>query len=246
VQALCQYLMVRDGAPASLYIPGTPSADDYAYNVLGEKNYTPFSVAAQEGNSTLEPESAKTYTAGVVGTPSARLSIAFDWYKSRLEHAIGVPTHDAVYQQCLDARYNPLIGSAPGTHTGAELAAGNPFCARIRREYVGGIPMTAGNFGADRQYGAQYVNEGGIASKGYDVQADWKIGNFDVNLETSVLDLYAEQSFPGAPFVDYTGSVHNSSFDYRFFSTARWGKGPLSVGVRWQHLPSLRPEPTAL
>jgi iron complex outermembrane recepter protein len=247
VQALCQFLMTRDGAPASLYVPGTPSADDYAYNVLGQQQYRPSSIAAQEGNPKLESESADTYTAGVVLTPiaAARLSITLDWYKIEVDHAIGAPTHDAVYQQCLDAKYNPLIGSSPGTHGGAALAAGNPYCARIRREYVGGVPLTPGNFGADREYGAQFVNEGGIATSGYDIQADWRIGNFDVNVQTSVLDRYAESPFSGAPFVDYTGTVQNSSFDYRFFSTARWGKGPLSVGVRWQHLPSLRPAPSS-
>jgi len=245
VQALCQYLMTREGAPASLYVPGQPSADNYAYNVFGLTNYYPFSSAAQEGNSKLDSESADTYTAGVVMTPksTARLSIALDWYKIKLDHAIGVPTHDAVYQQCLDAKYNPLIGSSPSTYSGAELAAGNPFCARIRREYVGGAPLTPGNFGADREYGAQYLNQGGIASKGYDIQVDWGIGNFNVNFQTSILDLYAESPFPGAPFVDYTGSVQNSSFDYRVFSSASWGKGPLSLGLRWQHLPSLHPAP---
>jgi iron complex outermembrane receptor protein len=245
MQALCQYLMTRDGAPASLYVPGQSSANDYAYNAFGLTSYYPFAVAAQQGNTKLESESADTYTAGVVISPKVaeRLSITIDWYKIALDHAIGAPAHDAVYQQCLDAKYNPLIGSAAGTYTGAELAAGNPFCGRIRREYLGGVPLTPGNFGADRKYDARYVNQGGIRSDGYDIQIDWGIGNFDVRFETSVLGLYSESQFPGAPFVDYKGTAQNSSFDYRLFSTAGWHKGPLSVGVRWQHLPSLDPAP---
>jgi outer membrane receptor protein involved in Fe transport len=244
VQTLCQYLMTREGAPASLYVPGQSSANDYAYNVFGLTSYYPFAVAAQEGNSKLESESADTYTAGVVISPkfAERLSIVIDWYKIALDRAIGAPAHDAVYQRCMDAKYNPLIGSAPGTYTGAELAAGNPFCGRIRREYVGGGPLTPGNFGADRKYDAQYVNEGRIESGGYDIHVDWGIGNFDVQLEASVLDHYSESQFPGAPFIDYKGTAQNSSFDYRLFSTAGWRKGPLSVGVRWQHLPSVDPE----
>ena len=35
LQVLCQHLMVREGAPASLYEPGQPSADDWRYNVFG-------------------------------------------------------------------------------------------------------------------------------------------------------------------------------------------------------------------
>ena len=49
--------------------------------------------------------------------------------------------------------------------------------------------------------------------------------------------------FPGAAFTDYTGTTQNSSFDYRFFSTVRWGKGPMSLGLRMQYLPSLKPVP---
>jgi outer membrane receptor protein involved in Fe transport len=239
--------MTREGAPASLYVPGQSSANEYAYNAFGLTSYYPFSVAAQEGNLKLESESAETYTAGVLINPKfvERLSIAIDWYKIALDHAIGAPAHDALYQQCFDARYNPLIGSSPGAHTGAELAAGNASCARIRREYIGGAPLTSGNFGADRQYDAQYDNEGGIESRGYDIDVDWGIGNFDVRFQTSVLGRYSESPFPGAPFVDYKGTAQNSSFDYRLLSTAGWHRGPLSVGVQWQHLPSVDPAPTS-
>ena len=46
------------------------------------------------------------------------------------------------------------------------LAAENPFCALIQREYVGGAPLTPGNYAADRKYKAQFINQGGIKSEG--------------------------------------------------------------------------------
>ena len=239
VQTLCQYLMVKGGAPPTLYVPGQPSANNYRTNVFGAPFLFPFDIAAQEGNKTLESEQADTYTAGVVLNVAQRVTLTLDWYNIELDHSIGIPGHDAVYQQCLDGQYNKLVGDAAGAHTGAELFAGNPFCARIQREYLPPNNAT----GADRTYDAQYLNQGGIKSEGYDVQVDWGIGNFNVNFQTSLLDVYSESPFPGAAFIDYTGTVQNSSFDYRFFSTVRWGKGPLSIGARLQYLPSLNPAP---
>jgi outer membrane receptor protein involved in Fe transport len=250
LQTLCQYLMTRDGAPPSLYEPGTPSADTYDYNVFGGRTEFPFAIGITEGNPDLDSESADTYTWGVVLTPADQLTLAIDWYQIKLKNAIGTPGHDTIYQQCLDARYNSLIGDAPGTHTGAELAAGNPFCALIQREYVGGAPLTPGNFGADRKFSARYINQGGIESEGIDVQVDWgrslgAMGAFNMNVQASFLDKYATAAFPGAEFIDYTGTTNNSSFDYLLLSNFTYTRGAMNVGLRWQHLPSLDPAPDA-
>lgn len=248
VQTLCQYLMTREGAPASLYEPGTASADGYAYNVFGGTAYFPFVIGVTQGNPNLDSESADTYTWGVVLNPVERLTLAIDWYRIKLKNAIGVPGHDTIYQQCLDPSYNALIGDAPGSHSGAELAAGNPFCDLIQREYVGGAPLTPGNYGADRKYSAAYINQGGIKSEGVDLQVDWgvdfaRMGAFNMNVQANFLNTYAESPFPGADFVDYTGTTTNSSFDYQLLSNFSYSRGAMSVGLRWQHLPSLDPSP---
>jgi iron complex outermembrane recepter protein len=247
VQALCQQLMVRDGAPPTLYVPGQASANNYNYNVFGGTFFFPFVIGVTEGNPSLESEKADTYTAGFVfDLPTAeRLTFSIDWFNIKLDHSIGIPAHDTVYQQCLDAKYNPLIGGAPGSQPGAALAAGNPFCALIQREYVGGAPLTPGNYGADRKFSARYINQGGITSEGVDLQLDWGIGNFLVNVQSSILTKYETAAFPGADFIDYTGTTTNNSFDYRLFSTVSYANGPFSIGMRWQHLPSLDVAPDA-
>jgi len=241
--------MTREGAPASLYEPGTASADGYNYNVFGGQFFFPFVIGVTEGNRALQSESADTYTAGVV-ISFDRITLAVDWYQIELENAIGVPGHDTIYQQCLDATYNSLIGDAPGSHTGAELAAGNPFCNLIQREYVGGAPLTPGNYAADRKYSAQYINQGGIKSEGIDVQLDWgfdvgSAGALNLSVVASFLNTYSESPFPGAEFIDYTGTLQNSSFDYQTFTTLRYQSGSWGVGMRWQHLPSIEPAPDA-
>jgi outer membrane receptor protein involved in Fe transport len=144
----------------------------------------------------------------------------------------------------LDAEFNSLIGGAPGSVTGAALAAGNPFCDLIQREYVGGPPLTPGNYGADRKYSAQFINQGGVFSEGVDVQADFSVGSFNVNVNASFLDSYAESPFPGAAFAEFAGTSQDTSyFDYQLLSTVNYIRGPMSIGLRWQHLPSVDPPP---
>lgn len=256
LQVLCQYLLTRDGAPASLYVPGG-NANSYAFNVFGTTTYFPFVIGQVEGNPALLSEKADTVTAGLVFTSPfeaaalRRLTFTIDYYKIDIDGAIGTPNHDTIYQQCLDARYNSLIGSAAGSHSGAELAAANPFCALIEREYV---PNTPNVYGADRKYKASYLNQGGITTRGIDVQIDWGAnfgdmgmhsvpGNFTANIQYTKLGKYAVAAFPGAAFVDDAGTTVNSSFDYRLFTTLGYGVGPLSLGLRWQHLPGLDPAP---
>lgn len=248
LQTLCQELMVREGAPPTLYEPGTATANQYNYNVFGGQFFFPFVIGVTEGNLDLRSETADTYTFGAV-ISFDQITVSVDWYDIEVEDAIGVPDHDTIYQQCLSAEFNSLIGSAPGTYTGAELAAGNPFCALIQREYVGGTPYDPGNFGADRKYSAQYLNQGGLQSEGIDIQVNWNrdIGSqgvFNLNTVASILDTYAESPFPGAPFIDYTGTTENSSFDWQAFTTVSYAQGPWSIGVRWQHLPSIDRTPS--
>jgi outer membrane receptor protein involved in Fe transport len=257
LQTLCQYLMVRDGAPSSLYVPGQASADNYNFNVFGQQTAFPFDLAVQGGNPKLQSERADTYTIGAVFRSSfeaaalQRLSLSVDYYHINIDGAIAVPSHLTVYQQCLDGQYNPLIGSAAGSHTGAELAAGNPYCALIQREY---IPAQNLVFGADRKFKAQYVNLGAIQTSGVDVQLDWSShfadlgmssvpGSLSANVTYTRVNKYDIVPFPGAAAVDNNGSGFN--FKYRTFATLTYSNAAFSVGLRWQYWPSLDPAPGA-
>ena len=108
--------------------------------------------------------------------------------------------------------------------------------------------------GADRKFQAAYINQGALYSRGFDVQFDWSSdfsdigldsvpGRVGVNTVVSFLEKYAVAPFPGAKVVDYTGTVTNSSFDYRALTTFRYSVGEFSSGIRWTHLPELDPSP---
>lgn len=255
VQALCQYLITRDGGPAAIMVPGA-SANNYQYTVFGPSPVAfPYSIAITQGNPNLKSETARTVTAGtVLRFPFnvdllSRMSLSVDWYRIQLDGAIQVPDFNTVYQECLDAQYNKLVGSSPGSVSGAQMAANNPFCALISREYVPGLDP----YGADRNYKAQYINTGGIKTSGFDAQFDWNFrisdtglpvpGSFGMNVIASYLKEYAVAPFAGAAAIDYTGTTVNSSFRYKLFSTFSYSLGPVSGGLRWQHLPYIGPPP---
>jgi outer membrane receptor protein involved in Fe transport len=255
VQILCQELMVRDGAPPTLYVPGEASANNYNYTVFGPAlSAFPFNLGIQGGNPDLDSEQADTVTIGaVLRSPFQhdllnRLTLSLDYYDIDLKGAIGVPTGSQVYQQCLNAEYNPAVGSAPGSLTGAELAAGNPYCDLIRREYVPG----QFEFGADRRYSAVFVNLGGIRTHGYDLQLDWAAnlgpgpGTFTANIQYNDLGSFKQSPFAGAPFTERKGTWDAGfNYDWQLFTTLGYLQGPFSVGLRWQHKPGLNPPSSA-
>ena len=272
LQQACQYLISRQGGPASIMVPdpvststapGNPAnpytADNYQYNVFGPSPVPfPFVLGLNSGNAKLKSEVARTITGGfVVNSPfknayTQRLRMSVDWYQIQLNGAIGTPSFTQVYQECLDAQYNKLIGSTPGTYTGAQLVAGNPYCAFVNREYA---PAAFDFYGAPRNYLSPYVNQGGIQSRGIDLEVDWGLrfgetdlfkavpGGISVNIVANYLDRYAVSPFQGAAYINYTGTVTNNSYRDRVLSTFGYSVGPASLGFRWQHLPAAGPDP---
>ncbi|MET0280743.1 MAG: TonB-dependent receptor [Steroidobacteraceae bacterium] len=255
LQILCQQLMVRDGAPASIYVPGQASANNYNNTVFGPAlTAFNFNLGIQGGNPNLDSEKADTVTIGAVlkspwqAEALQRLTLSIDYYNIDLKGAIGVPTGSQVYQQCLDAQYNPLVGDAAGSHTGAELAAGNPYCDLIRREYVPG----QFEFAADRRYNAVFVNLGGIKTDGYDLQLDWGMnlgfvpGLITANVQYNKLESFKQSPFAGAAYTERKGTWDaGMNYDWQLFSTLGYQNGPFSAGLRWQHKPGLNPPSSA-
>jgi iron complex outermembrane recepter protein len=259
LQEACQYLITRQGGPAAIMVPGA-SANNYQYNVFGPSPVPfPFALGLNSGNPKLKSETARTVTAGIVlNSPfqnpyTQRLRMSVDWYQIQINGAIGVPSFGQVYQECLDAQYNSLIGSAPGKYTGAQLVAGNPYCAYINREYA---PAAGDFYGAPRNYLSPYVNQGGIQSRGIDLELDWGLrfgdtdlmhaipGGISVNIVANYLDRYAVSPFQGAAYINYTGTITNNSYRDRVLSTFGYSVGPATAGFRWQHLPAAGPDPS--
>jgi outer membrane receptor protein involved in Fe transport len=273
LQLACAELIARDGGfrydtLAQRTPAGGPGVDDthisnFNYTVVGRGAGFPISIALQQGNPDLDSEKAKTWTlGGVITSPVAhplldRFNLSVDWYSIDLKGTISVPSYGTVYSQCLDPQFNPLIASAPGSVSGAEILAGSQYCDLINREPVNAAgAIGAVGSGLDRNYDGQFVNQGGTKTSGIDVAVNWGAdfedmgagfipGGFNWNVVANFLLDFSESPFPGAPFVDYTGTLVNSSYDYRVFSTFTWMMDSWSVGLRTRYLPEIDAAPTA-
>jgi outer membrane receptor protein involved in Fe transport len=241
---LCHFLIDPVIAPAGSYDPAT-------YVGLFGGNF-PLDIAIFQGTPTLKSESAITKTLGfVLRSPVtspwiSRTSLSVDYYNVSISGGIATVLPQLSYQQCFnaDGKSNPAFSNASAT--GAELFAANPYCAFILRE-----PGT----GFSRSSLAPYVNLGGIKTSGVDLQLDWGLdfrdagiglpGSVSLNFVMSWLNRYAYQASPTGDFVNYAGTSGNATtggpqFRYKTFTTFTYAQGPVSVGVRWQHLPSIK------
>jgi hypothetical protein len=97
--------------PAARSRPGTPRprwsnacAPVFAaarYNTTGLINSAGQYQFQQGGNPNLLPETAKTYTLGLVGQPMPNLSFTIDYWSIKLADAIGVVPQPLILQNCL-------------------------------------------------------------------------------------------------------------------------------------------------
>lgn len=195
------------------------------------------------GNPLLDPETAKTYTAGLVfsspfdGRFSKRLRASVDYYSIQIEDAIGATSVDTVAQQCLDATFNPNFDPT--------VAA----CQAIVRDP---------NTGGQGTINTSYTNAGFIKTAGVDLQLDYgldmadfgaaAIGNFSLNFLFNWVDKYQTRAAPGAALIEWKDSLGPTTppglnpgvYRYKAFTTLNWYKGVAGASLRWRHLPSVR------
>lgn len=235
VRALCEKLMGVAGASV-FYGPGAvqPSGTSALWFVNAV------------GNPNVDPEDAKTYTAGFVFQPRwehpllAGFTSSVDWYRIVIEGMIAPEPGDAVYRACLSPESNPTFDVA------------NEACQRIIRN-----PSTGGATATN----VSYINAGASKLSGVDVTFDWKAdvadmglesigGNFGINLVVSTLLQLETQATAASPVIDWVGSLgpsagtslNRGAFRYRLFTTMNYGVGPFVANLRWRHLPTARSE----
>ena len=122
-----------------------------------------------------------------------------------------------------------------------DVQRAQPACRAIHRNPVTGTATTTT---------VTYVNAAFAEVSGVDLTADWSAdlwgGNFGVNFMISQLLDEKTQDTVRAPVIDWKGSLgpssttslNNGAFDYRTFTTVRYGRNDWNLSLRWRHLPS--------
>jgi outer membrane receptor protein involved in Fe transport len=146
------------------------------------------------GNPELKPESAKTYTAGVVLTPTRDLSSTIDYFDIRIEDTIASFGGDVIFNQCIDT--------------------GEPaFCRLITRDpQSGALWYGAANVNAINQ------NIGTARVIGTDVAVNyrlrWPRGHIILfDGMGSYLSKFSVQAYPHGPFQDCAGQFSSACND---------------------------------
>jgi iron complex outermembrane receptor protein len=231
VELVCRALMNQAG----------PDAASQFYSGIQPTGSFGFAFPTLIGNPNLTPETADTWTAGMViqspmsGGLLSRLRLSVDFYDITIKDAIGAQTIGAVQQQCFDPAFNPLVLTDP------VAAANSQFCQLLPRNptgQLGNVQIT-------------YANSGRVHLRGIDAQLDWGMdigpGTLTVNsLVNYQMDFESSSLFPQLPLVDYAGTTGSSEnglnlnpFEYRIFTTVGYGVGPLRAAIQWQYYPGL-------
>ena len=223
-QALCSAII---GSVAGTYYSPTQQGQ------INPVVWLPFVDAT--GNPKVNPEEAKTLTAGFVWSPNTQyeklngLNLTIDYYDIKVTDMISVEGAYTVYEKCLSPASNPTYSP---TH---------PECLKINRNPVNGTATTTT---------VSYINAAFAQVSGVDVTADWRAqlagGSFGVNFMLSQLLEETTKETASAAEIDWKGSLgptattslNNGAYDFRTFTTFSYGRGDWNTSLRWRHLPS--------
>ena len=231
VRALCTALMEKSAV-------GT-AATFYA-NAAFQTSGGTFAFPTLQGNPTVEPEKADTWTIGLVMDAPFEdtsfgndwlnsLTLAIDYYNIKVKNAIGPQSIDTAQQQCFSTEYNPT------------LSITSPFCSGINR---------VANDGAIGNIITTYYNNGRFQTSGIDFQLNWGTdigpGHFSLNSVTNYLIELKSADLPGNALVDYAGSLgpnqnglNPGSYSWKMLNTFNYTWDIWNLSLQWKHLPSI-------
>ena len=226
VQALCRAIIGNS----------TSGFDTQTYNTPNGPNgftrqsppFFPLEIEVDTGNPKVGPEFGRTYTFGaVISEPFGinRLTATVDAYRIAIADAISPQSSTTVYNNCFN--YN---GTSNPTYD-----ISNPFCQLIKRDPVTGDRATVV---------ALYSNLGTLLTQGIDFQVNWSHdlgpGRITMGENANYLNKFVYQTGPTSALVDAKGTLdQGGQFSYRMLSNVGYIWQALTVGLNWEHLPSI-------
>ena len=229
VRSLCSQIMNQ-------FDTGTQNTADRFYsNPQAQTVGGTFAFPSLQGNPNVGPESADTWTAGIVlNSPASGalsgLRLAVDYYNIKVSNAIGAQSIDVVHQQCFSSEYNPTYD------------INSPFCA--------GVARVTGD-GAIGNVKGTFFNNGRFQTSGIDVQLDWGFDVGEGRLSLSSVSNYLielkSSELPGNPTLEYAGTfgpqgngLNRGAYRFRMLNTASYAIGGASLSLSWRYLPSIK------
>ena len=226
VQALCRAIIGNS----------TSGFDTQTYNTPNGPNgftrqsppFFPLEIEIDTGNPKVGPEFGRTFTFGAVITEPfgiSHLTGTIDAYRIAISDTIAPQSSTTVYNNCFN--YN---GTSNPTYD-----VNNPYCQMIHRE-----PTT----GDRASVVALYSNLGTLLTQGIDMQINWAHdlgpGRVVMGTNANYLNKFVYQTGPTSPLVDAKGTLdQGGQFSYRLLTNVAYVWQALTVGLNWEHLPSI-------
>lgn len=217
-----------------------PSGDDYYRcrteepdEEIGDCTYSGEGIVAhRNGNRDLNPETSKSFNAGLVWQPIRNFDLSIDYFKVELTNQVRDMSIDAVLRDEADCR----IGQTAG---GSTVDPASPTCldaiARVERNPAGELLGV-------------FINPINIAKEttsGVDVAARWRIptesfGRFNLSAAYTWVDNHDFQQYPGDPTID------KLAFDSGYYiprekgtASVSWTNDRLTGTIQGQYLGKL-------
>ncbi len=230
--------------------PGSFATQQYYYNgddVSNQGGGGGFAWVLQQGNRTLQSETADTWTAGaVIRSPfdnawARGLNLSLDYYNVEITDAILLNSIDQSAFGCFGA----VQVSSPAE---AATQAASAACQLVPRDQRNGNALNTL---------LSYSNNATIETSGLDVGVNWfgdlnelfgLTGNLGLSLNATFLNEYVTKQSAAAFDVetDWKGSLgpnlqgtNGGSYDYRLFGNISYMRDNWSVTLRWRHLPGV-------
>ncbi len=196
-------------------------ADPAAFNDLNTAKISGIS----SGNSSLQEESAETFTVGLVAQPRflRNFTAALDYYKIDISDAINQASSQEIADECVD-----------------QPSLANPFCPLVEREPGTGrivgfsvVPVNVAEFTTEGyDFSIRYV----LDPADFGVQQD--LGTFGLNLVVNKLETLEFINIPGAPADDDLGEADVPEWQANFDLT--WDRGPWRVNYGFNYFDETR------
>jgi iron complex outermembrane recepter protein len=238
----CSGAITNPGAPlASQTLPsGATRAQCALMEVTAAQfgNIAPNSAAQYNGftggNPSLQPETAKTYSFGVILQPTfvPTLNVTLDYFDIKLNNTIGPIGADTILSNC--------------------IATGSPtYCDAVHRDANGSLWKTPEGFVDDTD-----VNFGSLSTKGVDVKVNYSqslaaFGKLNFNLEGTKLIELDTQPLTGGPAFNCAGfygvTCGNPNPQWRSVFNTTWATpwDSFDLTLRWRYYSSVSSEYTS-
>ncbi len=190
-------------------------------NPAGQYNFL------QGGNPNLDPETAKTYTAGVVLQPARNLSASVDYFNIKLKDVISTLPTTIVLQQCL---------------------ATGQFCDLIHRDTNGTLWLTG-------FISATNINIATRDTSGVDVNVNYnhdlgRMGGLALSFVGTYLRNFNNEPIPGLGKYDcaglYGATCGTPLPKWRHKARVTWGTPwDVDVSLSWRHFDSVKLDSTS-